>query len=109
MEVEYQVLNTGSHVLVVKKTGSPAILQTVELKIREGEALNFQYGFQCLRSPSAATYAVVARKNAREKGVFPPERAWDLDTQKYRLVPAKDPKVIECHWNPDGDGDYNFK
>lgn len=113
MIVEYQVLNSGSHVLLVKKAKldggavEPA-LQVVSLKIGRNEALNVSKGFQCFNTLGEPTYAVVSKKRAREKGEFQPERAWSLDISSHKLVPIVDAQLVRCRWEPDGDGKYDF-
>ncbi len=114
LAVEYQVLNSGAHVLVTKNmkpaSGEPSVqLQVVELKLKTGEALAATYGFRCTRNGADSVYAVVAKRTARERGSFPPERAWEVDQKNLRLNPIADVKSISCIWSPEGEGKYSFR
>ncbi len=114
MLVEYQVLNSGRHVLVAKEkkpiAGAPfEQRQVVDLKLKRDEALATTYGFRCTRTSADFIYAVVAKKNAREKGAFTPERAWEVDEKSARLKPVTNTKSVTCTWDPEGEGDYNFR
>ncbi len=115
MAVEYIVLNTGKHILmakeVTKATGSDAKfkeLQTIDLKIKDGEMLSIAHQFKCKTSRSNDfVYAVIAKSKINEKKAFHPERAWVVEENKMRIRTVQ-PRAVTCLWSPDSDSKYPF-
>jgi hypothetical protein len=115
MIVDYEVLNTGKHVLTVKdknadKEAQPK--QVVDLKIKEnGEqlALGFGSGFFCENDKSEFVYGVFKKADARESGSWTPLRAWSIDKGNIKLMPINDTRQIKCQWSQEGESEFPFK
>ena len=111
MGVEYQVLNSGRHVLVVNDLSENGgrELQVVDLAIKGKEAVSLYAGFRCVREVGKElVYAVVSPRSAKKSGTFVPERAWSIEENRLRLEPIADPRTIECVWSAEGESGYRF-
>lgn len=120
MNVEYAVLNTGRHILVVKefigKNKQKSIFehrQAVELDIKGQEVLASQVGFHCTvpvaNKKTTAVYAVIDPAKAKEKESFTPERAWYINPKTIHLDPIQNPAEVSCVWKPEGSAEYPFR
>lgn len=114
MGVEYQVLNSGKHVLIAKekigneeKNAKFKILQTIDLNLTTDEYV-VPNGFKCSSKRDHFIYGVIAKMHAKKTGSFSPERAWEVDQKNLKLVPLIDIKSISCVWSPEGESGYPF-
>jgi len=116
MAVNYGVLNTGKHLLVVeenigKENGKTKFkqLQAVEIVLKKGETLSPYDGFKCRNKKNDLLYAIISKNVAKENAVFPPVKAWLVDQKNMKLnsVDQKN-EIINCKWEPDGDSDYPY-
>ncbi|MCB0379345.1 MAG: hypothetical protein KDD33_12700 [Bdellovibrionales bacterium] len=104
--VEYEIINPYKHVLKLKeRTNMQAsfafiykLLQTIDLKMKPGEHLSMDKGFDCQTRDKEYAYGVITETLAKPKGAFSPKRAWILKKKDKVIEKAVNPNAIDCEF-----------
>ena len=115
MIVQYLLLNTGKHVLVIKEkvgiNGQKAQVkqkEIIDLNLKTSEIISSYYSFRCRNPKGKYAYAVINKKSAQKKEKFIPTRAWLVDEASVSLSQVKNINSIKCIWFQEGEVQFPF-
>ena len=102
LAVEYQVLNTGSHILLIKEKIGTRLgkakfktLKTIDLSLKGEESLSMYNGYFCFDPQKIEIYGIVENSKSKVRSLRP-VRAWRVDRSALDLTPVVDLSKIFC-------------